>query len=124
LNELERASETVLNSVATTACGSLGRSPSSSGITKILRWERSDNITEGKAFIGIVVYYRIWIEGFAIIAEPIYRLMSKGVEWKWDDDQQQAMKILQEKLTTAPILCKLHYDPVGRMRNDCTCCGC
>jgi RNase H-like domain found in reverse transcriptase/Integrase zinc binding domain len=93
-------------------CGALGRSPSSSGITKILRWERCDSVTEGKAFIGIVVYYRIWIEGFAIIAEPIYRLMRKGVTWDWDDEQKQAMRILQEKLTAAPILCKLHYDPL------------
>src|SRR5882757_9940809 len=88
----------------------LGRSPSSSGITKILRWERCDSVTEGKAFIGIVVYYRIWIEGFAVIAEPIYRWMRKGVTWNWGDEQVQSMRILQEKLTAAPILCKLHYD--------------
>jgi hypothetical protein len=37
----------------------LGRSPLSSGITKILRWEYYNSITEGKAFIGIVIYYRI-----------------------------------------------------------------
>jgi hypothetical protein len=93
-------------------CGSFGRSPSSSGITKILRWEWCSDMTEGKAFIGVVVYYRIWIEGFAIIAEPIYRLMRKGVEWIWGTEQQEAMEILKNKLTAAPILCKLHYDPL------------
>jgi hypothetical protein len=93
-------------------CGVFGRSLSSSGITKILRWKRCNSVTEGKAFIGIVVYYRIWIEGFALIAEPIYRLMRKGVTWNWGNEQVQSMQILQEKLTAAPILCKLHYDPL------------
>ena len=92
-------------------CGSLGRSPTSDGIRKILRWEKCDNAKEGKAFIGIVVFYRIWIEGFSVIAEPIYRLMKKGVEWKWEEDQIDAMQTLKDKLISAPILCKLHYDP-------------
>ena len=65
-----------------------------------------------KAFIGICVYYRIWIEGFVLIAEPLYRLFKKNALWIWDHEQKEAMKTLQVALTTAPLLCKLHYDPV------------
>jgi hypothetical protein len=58
-----------------------GRSPLSSEITKILKWKYYNSITESKAFIGIVIYYYIWIEGFAVITEPIYYLIRKGIIW-------------------------------------------
>jgi hypothetical protein len=66
--------------------GSLRRSPISDGIRKILRWEKCDNVKEGKAFIRIMVFYRIWIKGFSVITKPIYRLIKKGVKWKWEED--------------------------------------
>ena len=58
-------------------CGSGGRAPASAKVVKILDWKPCENTTEAKAFLGICVYYRIWIEDFGIIAEPIYRLFKK-----------------------------------------------
>jgi len=89
--------------------GSVGRSPSSSAVAKILKWERCGDATEAKAFLGVCVYYRIWIKNFGLIAEPIYYLFKKGVEFHWEKPQIQAMQMLQEALTSAPIMCKLHY---------------
>ena len=90
--------------------GSAGRSPSSAAIVKILNWERCNDLTESKAFLGICVYYRIWIKNFAGIAEPIYFLSKKGVEFHWEEAQAKAMRILKNALTSAPILCKVHYN--------------
>lgn len=92
-------------------CSSGGRSPESAKVIKILGWTRCDNVSEVKAFIGICVYYRIWIQHFGIITEPLYRLTRKDEPFEWGKEQKAAMVLLQDKLTTAPVLCKIHYDP-------------
>lgn len=55
------------------------------------------------------MYYRIWIKNFAQIAKPIYRLFKNNVLFVWGDDQDRAMAILKEALTTAPALASLDY---------------
>ena len=92
-------------------CGAEGRGPEEAKVRKINNWTRCDNPTEAKAFMGICTYYRIWIQNYSQIAEPIYRLLKKGVDWEWGPEQEKAMEVLKEKLTSPPLLCKLHYDP-------------
>ena len=64
-------------------CTSEGRSLSTSKVLKILEWPACRNATEGKAFLGVCVYFRIWIRNFAVISSPIYKLFQKGKEWEW-----------------------------------------
>jgi hypothetical protein len=92
--------------------GSSGRQPAASKIAKVVKWKPCKDITDVKAFIGLCVYYRIWIKGFVQIANPLYNLCRKNVEWDWKPEVHgAAMATLKEKLTSAPILCRLHYDP-------------
>ena len=37
-------------------------------------------------------YYRDYIPRMAATAEPLYRLTSKGKDWKWDDDEEKAFE--------------------------------
>jgi len=60
-------------------CGAEGRSPDSAKVIKILEWKPCTDIGEARAFIGVCVYYRIWIKDFSTVAEPIYYLFKKGV---------------------------------------------
>jgi ribonuclease HI len=90
-------------------CGAEGRSPDSAKVIKILEWEPCSNIREARAFIGVCVYYRIWIKDFSIIAEPIYYLFKKGVPWNWGLEQDLAMSALKAALTTTPALVKIIY---------------
>jgi RNase H-like domain found in reverse transcriptase/Integrase zinc binding domain/Reverse transcriptase (RNA-dependent DNA polymerase) len=89
--------------------GAEGRWPESSKIIKILEWGPCANITDARAFIGVCVYFRIWVSEFSLVAEPIYRLFKKGVSWNWGQEQDLAMATLKEALTTAPALVKLDY---------------
>ncbi|KAF8857448.1 hypothetical protein BDZ45DRAFT_549648, partial [Acephala macrosclerotiorum] len=52
-------------------------------IIKILKWTKCDNIFEVKAFIGICIYYKIWIQYFDIIIESLYRLTKKNEFFEW-----------------------------------------
>ena len=66
-------------------------------------------------FIGIVVYYRIFITSFAIIAAPIFELFRKDVKFSWTPERQNAMDELKRRLTEAPILITLDFSPSALM---------
>jgi len=59
-------------------CGVEGRTPNSVKVIKILKWKPYADIREARAFIGVCVYYWIWIKDFSTITKPIYRLFKKG----------------------------------------------
>ena len=46
-------------------CDKDGRHPEAKKIEKVLNWPVPKNAIEVKGFIGLCVYYRIWIKGFA-----------------------------------------------------------
>jgi len=93
-------------------CNSEGREPSADKVVKILNWKEPENTTEAKGFLGLCVYFRIWVKDFGPIAEPIYRLLKKGMKWHWDPELQgKAMKTLQNAMTTAPVLIRIDYGP-------------
>lgn len=91
-------------------CDCEGRHPDTAKVIKILDWPPCQDLNGARGFLGICVYYRIWIEGFAVIAAPIYFLFRKGVVFHWGVDQQEAMDILKLKLTNPPALVSIDYE--------------
>jgi hypothetical protein len=88
-------------------CHAEGRSPDSEKVLKILDWMPCRSQTEVRAFIGVCVYYRIWIDSFATKAAPLYQLLKKGVDFMWTSEHDLAMDSLKLALTTAPALVRL-----------------
>ena len=86
-----------------------GRHPETTKVKKILEWKPCESVTDARAFIGVCVYYRIWIKDFSRIASPIYALMKKGAKFNWGEKQTEAMETLKKALTEAPALVKLQY---------------
>ena len=94
-------------------CDEDGRRPDSRKVEKILMWPAPRNIKAARGFVGIVVYYRIFIQGFSIIAAPIFLLFRKGKRFEWTEDCQTAMDTLKQAITTAPILVTLDFSSAG-----------
>ena len=92
-------------------CDDKGRHPDSAKVLKILSWADCKDVVEVRAFIGICVYYRIWIQSFATVSAPIYGLLKRGVPFHWGTEQEEAMESLKEALTTAPALMPINYEP-------------
>jgi len=90
-------------------CNGKGRYPEESKVAKIIYWRDCEDVTSARAFLGVVVYYRIWVEDFAIKAEPIFRLLRVNVPFVWGIEQIAAMKTLKHAITTAPALVQLDY---------------
>ena len=84
-------------------------------MTQIEDWPPCKNVTDVRAFIGLCVYYRIWIRDFSVRAEPLFRLMKKDQDFEWQEDQQKAMGALKKSLTEAPALKPIDYESSGQI---------
>jgi hypothetical protein len=73
-------------------------------VAAILDWKAPRDVWGIKSFIGMVGYYRCFIEGFSKIARPMTDLLAKKVEFKWTPACQESFETLKMKLTMASIL--------------------
>ncbi|CAF1137087.1 unnamed protein product, partial [Brachionus calyciflorus] len=58
-------------------------------------------------FIGLCNYYRRFINDFAKIATPLFKLLQKDVKWIWSEECEASFLCLKEKLVSRPTL-RLH----------------
>ena len=97
-------------------CDSEGRRPEERKVQKIVDWPAPRSVRDARAFVGICVYYRIFIAGFSTIAAPILALFRKGAMFVWTEERQTAMDLMKRKLTEAPVLVTLDFsEGAGRI---------
>ena len=89
----------------------LGHVVSASGVSvdpekveTVKSWDRPKSVFEIRSFLGLVGYYRRFIEDFSRIAAPVTRLTWKEVKFDWDDRCEEALQELKRRLTSALIL--------------------
>jgi len=90
-------------------CDEEGRRPDPRKVEKILMWPTPRNVKEARGFIGISMYYRMFIVRFSIIAAPIFQLFRKGKRYEWTVDCQLAMDALKQAITSALVLVTLDF---------------
>jgi hypothetical protein len=90
-------------------CDQDGRRPEPRNVQRTLDWSIPGSTRDARAFIGIVVYYRIFILDFEIIATPIFALFRKSRRFIWTGDCQTAMDTFKMKITEAPVLVNLNF---------------
>jgi hypothetical protein len=73
-------------------------------VAAIMDWKAPKDVRGINSFIGMVGYYRHFIEGFSKITRPMKTLLAKKVEFKWTPACQESFETLKKKLTTAPVL--------------------
>lgn len=67
-------------------------------------WPTPLDVKELHSFLGLASYYRRFIAGFSIIAEPLYKLCRKDTPFHWQQEQQSAFEELKHRLVSAPVL--------------------
>jgi hypothetical protein len=85
-------------------------------VKAIIEWPVPKNAHEVRSFMGLVGYYRRFVEGLSKIAKPITTLQREGVRYKWIEECDGAFIELKRLLTSAPIL------RVPDMEKDFTVC--
>jgi len=117
--DIERAGETMSGAkseflmeqlkIVAYVCGIDWRSPKETKTRKITNWPPCIDLSDVRVFVRLCVYFRIWIKDFSTIAEPLFRLSRKDVEFYWLEEQQIAMDELKKALTSAPALNPIDY---------------
>jgi hypothetical protein len=90
-------------------CDADGRRAEPKTTQRIIAWPTPQSIRDARAFLGIAVYYRIFIKNFSLIAAPIFELFRKGARFEWDHERENAMVTLKEQLMSPPVLVSLDF---------------
>ena len=73
-------------------------------IEVVMKWEPPKNVMEVCSFLGLVGYYRRFVEGFSKLAMPMTHMTKKREKFLWTLECELVFHTLKEKLTTAPVL--------------------
>ena len=75
------------------------------------------NLTELKAYLGLLTYYGKFLPNLANVLAPLYQLLQKDLKWNWGDQEQQSFNKSKEMLTSTALL--VHYDPTKPLVFSC-----
>ncbi|GKA76388.1 putative reverse transcriptase domain-containing protein [Tanacetum coccineum] len=78
-------------------------------IEAIKSWPAPTTPTKVRQFLGLVGYYRRFIEGFSLISKPLIKLTRKNKKYEWgkeeeEEEEEEAFQTLKQKLCSVPIL--------------------
>ncbi|THH32421.1 hypothetical protein EUX98_g1748 [Antrodiella citrinella] len=82
----------------------LGLSTHREKVKAILEIERPKNLSKLQTFLGMVVYFSVFIPFYSTIAAPLFQLLRKGAKWHWGAEQEHAFQSAKLALQSAPIL--------------------
>nr|GEX68334.1 putative reverse transcriptase domain-containing protein [Tanacetum cinerariifolium] len=77
-------------------------------IEAIKDWDLRKTPTEIRQFLGLVGYYRRFLEGFSKIARPMTKLTQKSLKFDWGEKAEAAFQLLKQKLSYASRQLKVH----------------
>ncbi|XP_041369851.1 uncharacterized protein K02A2.6-like [Gigantopelta aegis] len=75
------------------------------------------NITELKAYLGLVNYYHRYLPNLSSMLAPLYDLLKKNMVWRWSSKQQQVFDSYKRLLCSDTLL--VHYDLEKKMILSC-----
>ena len=94
-----------------------GVHPSEGKVQAIKSAPNPQNLTELKAYLGLLTYYGKFLPNLANVLAPLYQLLKEDVKWTWGDQQQQSFDQSKQMLTSSALL--VHYDPSQPLLLSC-----
>ena len=87
---------------------STGLHPSPTKVQAIQKAPAPTNITELRAFLGLINYYHKFLPNLFSTLSPLHLLLCKGTKWNWTQKQQAAFDKVKELLQSSALL--VHFD--------------
>jgi hypothetical protein len=72
-------------------------------VKAMVEWTRPTSMFEIQSFLGLVGYYRRFIEGFLKLSKPLNTLTRKNARFVWTDECEQCFQELKRQLVTASV---------------------
>ncbi|KAL7291073.1 hypothetical protein TKK_0015204 [Trichogramma kaykai] len=73
-------------------------------VEDVTKFPRPKSVKNVRQFIVLAGYYRRFIDKFAAIAKPLFKLLQKDVPFEWNDKAQESFDRLKTLLTIVPVL--------------------
>ena len=73
-------------------------------IRAVEKMNEPSSLKDARAFLGLVDYYRKFIQGFGKTTEPLYSLLNKSNKFEWSTECRTAVAELKKKFLEAPVL--------------------
>jgi hypothetical protein len=86
-------------------------------LEKIQNLSPPKNVKELQRFLGMINYYRRFIQGLAYLTEPLLINLRQS-KWTWEKDQQEAYAKILRKFTEEPILKLPDFDRPFIVKTD------
>lgn len=81
-----------------------GLKPDPNKITSVKNFPVPKTCKDIKSFLGLISYYRRFINDFSKTATPLTSLLKKDTPFVWTNEQQLSFETLKDKLILAPVL--------------------
>lgn len=85
-----------------------GLQPTKEKVRAIADAPTPHDITQLRAFLGLLNYYGKFLQNLSSMLAPLYKLLEKNRKWIWGKEQQQAFQEAKSKLTSSCLL--VHFD--------------
>ena len=95
-----------------------GIQPDPNKVRAIVEWKQPTSRTETRSFLGLANFYRRFIKNFSDIAAPLTDLTRTTVPFQWNTQATESFKLLQSKLSSAPILQPPDFNKPFRLETD------
>ena len=86
-----------------------GIQPVAAKVDAIKNAPEPNDVSQLRAFLGMLNYYHRFLPDVATVLEPLHQLLRKGSKWQWLKDQQEAFEKAKELLQSVELL--VHFDP-------------
>lgn len=67
------------------------------------------DVYEVRRFLGMTGYYRRFVRNYAQISDAMVKLTTKGVDFKWDKEENESFNALKQALMNNATV--VHFDP-------------
>ena len=92
-------------------------------VSAISDWPRPANVSQLRSFLGLINYYREFINDFAHRAGALTLLLSATAPFEWGPDQDRAFTDLKAAVTSAPVLQPFQTDAKHLVMADASSVG-
>ena len=94
-----------------------GLHPSPSKVKAVKDAPTPSNLSELRAFLGLINYYRKFIPNISTELSPLYSLLQKANQWSWGPREEQCFHKAKTLLMSPTLL--VHFDPNKQLILSC-----
>lgn len=100
-----------------------GKVPGDEKVRAIRNFQQPNNVTEVRRFLGLTGFFRKFVEGYVMIAEPLTNLLRKDADFNWNEPQQAVFAKLIDILSSRPVLTLYDFHAQHEVHTDASAVG-